>query len=104
VDYLLRDEAFPRSVLYSVAAAEQCLHRIGPGDIPSGASGPHEQIAALRQDLVAAEPKVIIAAGLHEYLDGVQKRLESIHSAIQAAYIDYGPAEVAQTQVQTATA
>ena len=100
VDYLIRDEAFPRGVLYSVAEAEQCLVRIGPGDGKPHVAAAHELIRALREDLENADTKAVIAAGLHEYLDGLQLRLENIHNAIQAAYIHHGratPALQAQT-------
>ncbi|TAG31131.1 MAG: alpha-E domain-containing protein [Verrucomicrobia bacterium] len=100
VDYLLRDPDFPRSVRYSVATAEQCLLRIGPGDSQPAVATVHELFAALHKDLRTADAKAIIAEGLHEYLDGIQKRLERIHGAIQAAYIDYGPSEVGQAVTQ----
>ena len=102
VDYLIRDEAFPRSVRYSVAEAEHCLLRIGPGDGAPAVTAAHDLLSGLREDLVAADAKAIIAEGLHEYLDGIQKRLEAIHEAIHAAYIDYGhDAVAAQSQSQS---
>ena len=92
VDYLIRDEAFPRSVLYSLAEAEQCLVRIGPGDgLPEVATA-HALARSLREDLENADTKTVISDGLHEYLDGLQVRIESLHDAIQAAYIDHTPA------------
>ena len=92
VDYLIRDEAFPRSVLYSLAEAEQCLVRIGPGDgLPEVATA-HALARSLREDLENADTKTVISDGLHEYLYGLQVRIESLHDAIQAAYIDHTPA------------
>ncbi len=101
VDYLLRDVAFPRSVLYAVAEAEQCLIRVGPGDGLPAVAAAHALVRALREDLETAVARTIIASGLHEYLDGIQKRIEAIHTAIQSAYIDYGPEPAGQTQSQT---
>lgn len=102
VDYLIRDEAFPRSVRYSVVEAEHCLLRIGPGDGAPAVATAHDLLSGLRQDLVAADAKAIIASGLHEYLDDIQKRLEAIHEAIHAAYIDYGhDSVVTQSQSQS---
>jgi uncharacterized alpha-E superfamily protein len=100
VDYLIRDEAFPRGVLYSVAEAEQCLVRIGAGDDEPHVAVVHDLVRSLREDLENADTKSVIAAGLHEYLDGLQLRLERIHNAIQAAYIHHGRAALqAQSQV-----
>ncbi|MBC8008862.1 MAG: alpha-E domain-containing protein [Burkholderiales bacterium] len=101
VDYLIRDEAFPRSVRYSVVEAEHCLLRIGPGDGMPAVATAHDLLSGLRQDLVAADAKAIVASGLHEYLDDIQKRLEAIHEAIHAAYIDYGHEPATQSQSQS---
>jgi uncharacterized alpha-E superfamily protein len=92
VDYLLRDETFPRSVLYSLAEAEQCLVRIGPGDGLPEVAHAHTLARTLREDLENADTKAIIASGLHEYLDKLQLRIEALHEAVQAAYIDHTPA------------
>jgi len=103
VDYLIRDEAFPRSVRYAVAQAEQCLFRIGPGDGAPAVVTVHDLMRSLREDLISANAKSIIAEGLHEYLDDIQTRIEAIHSAIQAAYIDHeieAPAAASQSQTQ----
>ncbi len=92
VDYLLRDESFPRSVLYAIAEAEQCLVRIGPGDGQPAVAQAHELVRRLREELEAGDAQAIIAAGLHEYLDGLQLRIEQIHEAVQRAYIAQGTA------------
>lgn len=99
VDYLIRDEAFPRSVLYSIAEAEQCLVRIGGGDGKPAVAAAHALVRRLREDLETADFKTIIASGLHEYLDGLQLRIEQLHQAVQRAYITHGPG-AAQLQVQ----
>jgi uncharacterized alpha-E superfamily protein len=92
VDYLIRDAAFPRSVLYSLAEAEQRLLRIGPGDGLPEVADAHALARSLREELETADTKAIIASGLHEYLDALQVRIESLHDAVQAAYIDHTPA------------
>ena len=90
VDYLIRDESFPRSVLYAIAEAEQCLVRIGDGDGQPAVARAHELVRRLREELEAADTKAVIASGLHEYLDGLQLRIEQIHNAVQRAYITHG--------------
>jgi uncharacterized alpha-E superfamily protein len=32
----------------------------------------------------------VITVGLHEYLDGLQVRIEDLHEAVQNAYITHG--------------
>jgi uncharacterized alpha-E superfamily protein len=97
----MRDEAFPRSVRYSVAEAEQCLVRIGPGDGAPTIAIARDLLRSLREDLAAADAKAVVASGLHEYLDGIQTRIEKIHGAIQAAYIDNAREVVGQSQTQS---
>jgi uncharacterized alpha-E superfamily protein len=103
VDYLIRDEAFPRSVRYAVTEAEQCLARIGDGDGQPAVAEAHARVRTLREDLEAADTKAVIASGLHEYLDGIQMRIEEIHEGVQTAYISHGhpPAALAQSQSQS---
>lgn len=90
VDYLIRDEAFPRSLLYATSEAERCLVRIGSEEGLPQVSAVHALVRGLRDDLAGADIKSVIAAGLHQFLDGIQLRLENIHTAIQEAYIHHG--------------
>ena len=89
VDYLLRDELFPRSTLYSALAASHALSQIVEG-------APHLQgnraeilIAALINELRRTDTQQIITGGLHEFLDTIQVRLNEVHEAIQRTFIDY---------------
>jgi uncharacterized alpha-E superfamily protein len=99
VDYLIRDEAFPRSVLYSVSEVEQCLVRID-GDGQPAVEAAHALVRRLREDLEETDAKAIIAEGLHEFLDNLQTRIEQIHDAVQQAYITHSPATELQSQGQ----
>jgi uncharacterized alpha-E superfamily protein len=98
VDYLLRDESFPRSVLYAIAEAEQCLVRIGGGTDKPNVAIAQDLVVKLRQELEDDATPAIIATGLHEYLDSIQLRIESIHEAIQSAYIHHGRLTQSQSQ------
>lgn len=94
VDYLIRDHEFPRSILASVIAAENCLSKI----CASKTSPRHEravrELTILREHLEQTDVITAIANGLHEYLDDIQNRVAIVHSATQEAFIDYDPAEV----------
>ena len=98
VDYLIRDRAFPRSVLCALGQIEHSLRSID-GDGRPAVAQTHDLVRRLREDLETADAKAVIAAGLHEYLDGLQLRIEQIHHAIQRAYVTHG-ASSAQTQSQ----
>ena len=98
VDYLLRDRAFPRSVLHAVGQIEKSLLRIDGDGRPAVAKA-QELVHGLFEDLEAADAKAIIAEGLHEYLDALQLRIEQIHHAIQRAYVTHGASSL-QSQSQ----
>ena len=88
VDYLMRDEFFPRSLLFSIAETEQALTRLAAA--PHLRENPATALAAsLRAALEQADTRSVIAEGLHEFLDGFQLHIEEIHTAIQTTYIDY---------------
>jgi uncharacterized alpha-E superfamily protein len=100
VDYLTRDESFPRSILYSVSQAEKSLFRISDGDHHPPVEHANDLARRLRVDLENADMKRVIAAGLHEYLDLLQTRLQAIHVAAQTAFIE-ADAPAAQLQTQS---
>ena len=89
VDFLVRDELFPRSILYAVAEMEQALLRIVNGDDHLIGNPASLAATTLRQELESTDSPAVIADGLHEFLDRIQKRIEEIHAAIQDTFIDY---------------
>ncbi|MBL9206940.1 MAG: alpha-E domain-containing protein [Opitutaceae bacterium] len=93
VDFLVRDELFPRSILYSVAEIEQALHRIVNGNEHLIGNPATLAAVSLRQDLESTDSPAVIADGLHEFLDTIQKRIDEIHGAVQATFIDYPTAK-----------
>lgn len=103
VDYLVRDEHFPRSILFSVAEAEQALARVSSGMQGSAVDKANRLASALRAQLEGTDIRAAIANGLHEFLDHIQERIQAIDDAIFKAFIAYPvtPAKVLeQTQSQ----
>lgn len=93
VDYLLRDDVFPRSILYSVTEAEQALGQITADAVHLEDTAPARLIRELRAELEMIDVPAVIADGLHEFLDEVQVKLFDIHNAIQATFVEYDTAE-----------
>jgi uncharacterized alpha-E superfamily protein len=106
VEFLLLDPEFPRSVRFCVHQAEDSLHALTatlPGSQPSGAQ---RHLGRLRAQLDFATIDEILAAGVHEVVDGVQVELnaagDEIYRAIYALTSDGSNGQVqTQTQVQT---
>ncbi len=93
VDYLVRDDSFPRSILYSVLRAEDALAEI-VADAPHLAQNEASRLAAeLCAHLRDTDTKDVIRVGLHEYLDDLQQRIAEIHAAVQSTFVDYKTAD-----------
>ena len=89
VDYLLRDPVFPRSILFSIAEAEQTLGQISATSSHLDDSRPTRLLRELRIELEHIDVTAVIADGLHEFLDDVQMKISDIHAAIQETFVEY---------------
>jgi len=89
VDYLLRDPVFPRSILFSIAEAEQTLGQISATSSHLDDSRPTRLLRELRVELEHIDVTAVIGDGLHEFLDDVQMKISDIHAAIQETFVDY---------------
>ena len=98
VDYLLRDEVFPRSILFSITEAEQALGQITAHAIHLEDTQPARLLRELRAELEMIDVPAVIADGLHEFLDDIQTKVLEIHESLQATFIDY---DTATAQVQS---
>ena len=85
VHFLTLEKLFPRSILYCVEKAESCLRKIG----------------SLRSELEFNDVEDIIKYGLHEFLDGTQKKLNKISDGIYQKYFRIRDNFVTQTQTQS---
>lgn len=92
-DYLIRDREFPRSILASIAAAENCLIKISADKANPLKEVALKEISELRAHLENGNIEQIIANGLHEYLDDIQTHVASLHASTQACFVNYEPAE-----------
>ena len=92
VDYLVRDEKFPRSILFSITEAEQCLGQITANAVHLEDNQPAHLLSELRAELEMIDVPAVIADGLHEFLDDIQTKIFEIHEALQATFVDYDTA------------
>jgi uncharacterized alpha-E superfamily protein len=91
IDFLLLDKEFPRAVLFCLLLAEESLQAI-TGSRPGTFRNPAEQrLGRLRSELAYAQVYDIIAAGLHEFVDGFQTRLNAVGSAIGDTFFTLQP-------------
>ena len=82
VEFLLLDREFPRAIHFSLLAARDSLHKIS--GTPQGTfRHPAEKLLGqLCSDLSYASVDEIVNAGLHEYLDDLQTRMNQVSGGI----------------------
>lgn len=92
VDYLMRDEFFPRSILYAIAEAERALSQITAPAAHLEGNTPARLIRELHAELEMIDVPSVIADGLHEFVDDIQTKISDIHDALQATFVEYDTA------------
>ena len=90
VEFLMLDRLFPRSVLYALSTAEQCLLALDPDDtVRSGVGDPARRpIGQLRTRLEYADPKQL-EADLPELVSSAQAVCLQANKAIAERYFSF---------------
>ena len=102
-EFILLYEDFPRSVRFSCERLDRALHRISGSDQDHYANEAERLSGRLCSDLRYAVIDEIIRAGLHEHLDGIQRRLIEISGAMRGKYCGWTDEDDAdQSQLQAA--
>jgi uncharacterized alpha-E superfamily protein len=90
-DFLIFDSQFPRSIRHCIVKSMECLHRIS-GSAPGSAYNLAEKrLGRLEADLEYADIDEVIDSGMHEYMDGLQTRLNQVDTAIGATFFNLKP-------------
>lgn len=86
VQFLLLDREFPRAVHFCLLAARDSLHAIS-GTPPGTFRHPAEKLLGLLcSELSFTDVDEIINAGLHEYLDNLQTRMNQVGAGIHDTF------------------
>ncbi len=104
VEFLVLDREFPRSIHYCIRSADESLHAIT--GVPMGSYRyPSEQhIGLLHSELDFTSVDSIFRLGLHEYLDGLQVKMNQIDNGVLRDFMARNSAELpAQTQSHAQT-
>jgi len=91
VEFLVTDQEFPRAIRHCVDVAGDSLRQIT--GTPAGAlKYPSEQLMdVLRGELANARLDVVIRTGLHEYLDGLQTKMNEIGDSLNQDFFVLRP-------------
>jgi len=99
VRFLVLDREFPRAILHCLIRADDTLHAISgtpAGDFNNLAE---QRMGQLRSQLAYIRGDEIIAGGLHEFIDQLQKQLNLFGDAVHATFFAKQP--MANYQLQS---
>ncbi len=82
VEFLLLDRDFPRAIHFSLLAARDGLHKISGTGLGTFRYPPEKLLGQLCSDLSFTSIDEIINAGLHEYLDDLQTKMNQVSAGI----------------------
>ena len=85
-EFLLLDRLFPRSILYAVSRAEQCLRDIEPRTDRVGVSDQAQRLLGQIRSELEYRPITDILDDLTRHMDNVQSTTTSVSEAIRQRY------------------
>ena len=100
VEFLVMDPEFPRAVRFCIKSASDSLHAITR--TPTGAFRYRSEqlMGLLRAELDFASVESVIRSGLHEYLDGLQMKMNEIDQCLASDFAVPGGDMPSQSQSQ----
>ena len=102
-EFILLHDNFPRSIRFSAVQLDAALQCISGCDRAHFSNDAERLSGKLVSDLNYVSIGEIFQTGLHQYLDGIQKRLLEISAAMQTEYfewLDEGTGATGQVQTQ----
>jgi uncharacterized alpha-E superfamily protein len=90
-EFLILDQEFPRSVRSCITRAEQSLHHITDTPVGTWRTPVERVLGRLRTDLDYLTIEDIVHTGLHEFLDGLQSRMNDVGEKIFETFFALEP-------------
>lgn len=88
-DFLLLDHEFPRAVQYCLIEARGSLHAVSGTPVGSFRYPPEKLLGLLCSELTYSSVEDVIRAGLHEYIDALQDKLNEIGNGIHDTFFAF---------------
>ena len=86
VEFLVLNQVFPRSVFFCLKEAESCLFKISGSSGPGFRNSAEKAMGELRSKLEYDDVTDVFSAGLHEYLDHLQMKLNFISDQVDVNF------------------
>ena len=80
VEFMVKDQFFPRSIRYSLQALDYNLAKL------PRAEAARKSVTRLRNKTRRADADKLVKKGLHDYLDRIQVDLIGIHETLQRTW------------------
>lgn len=90
-DFLIFDSEFPRSIRYCLKQGEQALHKISGTPVGTVSNPAEKSLGRLCADLDYSDIDETIEMGMHEYLDALQTKVNTVGSHIHEAFFKVMP-------------
>lgn len=91
VDFLLLDREFPRSSHYCLIKADESLHAIVGSPVGAFCNSAEQHLGQLRAELAYAQVQDVISQGLHEFVDALQIKLNTVGDHIFSTFFTLQP-------------
>ena len=86
VEFLLLERDFPRAIQYSLTHGREAMHAISGTPFGIFRYPVERLLGEICSELAYARVESIITAGLHEYLDGLQTRINQVGSSVAETF------------------
>jgi uncharacterized alpha-E superfamily protein len=86
VEFLLLDREFPRAIQWCLMAARESVHAISGTPAGMFRNAPEQLLGEVCSQLAYAQADEVVAAGLHEYLDALQTRLNLVGAGVHDTF------------------
>jgi uncharacterized alpha-E superfamily protein len=93
VEFLVLNRSFPRAVQFCVNHADESLHAIVGSPMNTYQNPAEQQLGRLKSELAYADVQTIINHGLHEFVDDLQNKLNSVAEAVGCTFFGWEPSE-----------
>ncbi len=101
VEFLTLDHSFPRAIRFCINHADDSLHQIGGSPTGTYRNSAEQQLGRLKAELAYTDVDTIINQGMHEFIDGLQTRLNLVGDCIHETFFALRPVESVQRQPQS---
>ncbi len=82
VRFLVLDGEFPRAVRYCIGVANASLHAITGARLDAFSCSAEQRLGLLRSELDYAQLETVFQCGLHEFMDNLQSKMNTIDECI----------------------